>query len=146
MRQLAKLATLNANQVIDNRVNQSDKYTFSINDLLSHLRINKKNVSIEGFDISHHSGKDGVASAVKFSSQGPEKSEYRLFNIPADLTGNDVGSIQHVLERRIKQSNEKPLPEIILIDGGKSQQNPALRTFSKNLKNPIFAIPKAWIS
>jgi len=144
LRQLAKLATLNANQVIDNRVNQSDKYTFSINDLLSHLRINKKNVSIEGFDISHHSGKDGVASAVKFSSQGPEKSEYRLFNIPADLTGNDVGSIQHVLERRIKQSNEKPLPEIILIDGGKSQLNAALRTFSKNLKNPpvILSIAK----
>ena len=40
------------------------------------------NLTIEGFDISHHGGKHAVASAVRFSSNGPEKNKYRLFNIP----------------------------------------------------------------
>ena len=53
---------------------------------------------------------------------GPQKKEYRLFNIPKDLSGNDVGSIEHVLERRIKYyENPEIRPDVILIDGGKTQ-------------------------
>jgi excinuclease ABC subunit C len=133
IRKVAKLAKLNANQVITNRVNQSDKYAYAFKDLLSYLGVQSKKPSIEGFDVSHHGGKDGVASAVKFSTQGPEKSKYRLFNIPLDLSGNDVGSIKYVLERRIKQSDANPLPDIILIDGGKLQLDAALDIFSEKL-------------
>jgi len=131
IRKVAKLAELNANQVIENRVNQADKYLISMNDLASHLALkNKKNLTIEGFDISHHSGKNAVASAVRFSSHGPEKKNYRLFNIPNEFSGNDIGSIRHVLERRIKKKSINPLPDIILIDGGEHQLKIALSTFS----------------
>ena len=131
IRKVAKLAELNANQVIENRVNQADKYLISMNDLASHLALkNKKNLTIEGFDISHHSAKNAVASAVRFSSHGPEKKNYRLFNIPNEFSGNDIGSIRHVLERRIKKKSINPLPDIILIDGGKLQLKIALSTFS----------------
>ena len=131
IRKVAKLGELNANQVIENRVNQADKYLLSMNDLASHLALkNKKNLTIEGFDISHHSGKNAVASAVRFSSHGPEKKNYRLFNIPNEFSGNDICSIRHVLERRIKKKSINPLPDIILIDGGKLQLKIALSTFS----------------
>jgi excinuclease ABC subunit C len=131
MRKLAKLAKLNAYQVIKNRVNQADKYLLSAKDLASHLALNnKKNLTVEGFDISHHSGKNAVASAVRFSSHGPEKKNYRLFNIPEEFSGNDIGSIRHVLERRINKKGINPLPDIILIDGGKLQLEVALSAFS----------------
>ncbi|MAV94387.1 excinuclease ABC subunit UvrC [Pseudomonadota bacterium] len=135
-RKIAKLAKLNANQVIDNRLNRSDKYLFATKDLMSYLGTVKENLIIEGFDVSHHSGKDAVASAVTFSSNGPEKSKYRLFNIPQELSGNDVGSVKHVLERRINKENINPLPDIVLIDGGKLQLKAALSTFSNLIKDP----------
>jgi excinuclease ABC subunit C len=134
IRKVAKLGKLNAYQVIENRVNQADKYSFAIKDLISNLALTKKNLTIEGFDVSHHGGEHAVASSVRFSSYGPEKNMYRLFNIPKELSGNDVGSIQHVLERRLNKAGINPLPDIILIDGGKLQLEAALRTFSKQAK------------
>ena len=135
IRKVAKLGRLNANQVIDNRVNQSDKYLFAIKELISCLAIKKKSLSIEGFDVSHHGGKNAVASAVRFSSIGPEKSKYRLFNIPQELSGNDIGSIEHVLKRRVNKAGSNPLPDIILIDGGRLQLEAALKAFSILEKN-----------
>jgi excinuclease ABC subunit C len=135
IRKVSKLARLNAYQAIENRVNQSDKYSFAIKDLLLNLGLSKKSLTIEGFDISHHSGQDAVASAVRFSSHGPEKKNYRLFNIPKEFSGNDIGSMRHVLERRIKKKSINPLPDIILIDGGKLQLEVALSAFSVLAKN-----------
>jgi excinuclease ABC subunit C len=130
IRKVAKLGKLNANQVIDNRINQADKYSFAIKDILSKIGLKRKNLIIEGFDISHHGGQDAVASAVKFSSNGPEKKDYRLFNIPKEFSGNDIASMKHVLERRINKKNVNPLPDIILIDGGKLQLEAALSAVS----------------
>ena len=130
IRKVAKLGKLNAYQVITNRVSQYDKYSFAIKDLIANLAIPKKTLKIEGFDVSHHGGHNAVASAVSFSSKGPEKEKYRLFNIPKELSGNDVGSVKHVLERRINKANINPLPDIVLIDGGKLQLEAALTTFS----------------
>lgn len=135
-RKVAKLAKLNANQVIENQVNQSDKYLFAINDLTSVLALTKKDLSIEGIDVSHHGGQYAVASLVKFTSKGPDKSKYRLFNIPKELSGNDIGSIKHILERRINKANINPLPDIILIDGGKLQLDAACRIFNGFAKKP----------
>ena len=136
IKKVVKLAKLNANQVIENRVNQSYKYLFAIKSLLSHLSLTSERPTIEGFDISHHGGKDAVASMVRFSMQGPERSQYRLYNIPIELAGNDVGSIRHVLERRIDNASKNSLPDIILIDGGKPQLKTALDIFSQKCIEP----------
>ena len=53
---LLKLAMLNANQVIDNRMSKSEKYSFAIKDLKQRIGLNSKSFSIEGYDISHQSG------------------------------------------------------------------------------------------
>jgi len=138
VRKIAKLGKFNANQVIENKVNMAYKYQFAIKDLILNLGLKKKDLIIEGFDISHQSGKYAVASAVRFSSSGPEKKNYRLFNIPNELSGNDIGALKHILERRIKKASIYQLPDIILIDGGKLQLEAALSTFSKLLeKTPL---------
>jgi len=131
-KQLIKLAIFNANQVIENKIGKSDKYAHAMQNLSQYLGLNNTNLLIEGYDVSHHAGKHAVASAVKFSNQGPEKKLYKLYNIPAILSGNDIGSIENVLERRIKRSMEDSLPDIILIDGGKAQLNSALKVFRQN--------------
>ena len=135
IRKVAKLGKLNANQVIENRVNQSDKYSFALKDLVSNLSFSKDEITIEGFDVSHHSGQNAVASAIRFSSNGPDKKNYRLFNIPKELSGNDVGSMRHVLQRRINKESTNSLPDIVLIDGGKLQLEAALSAFSILKKN-----------
>jgi len=134
-KQLIKLAIFNANQVIENKIGKSDKYSHAMQNLSQYLGLKNTNPLIEGYDVSHHAGKYAVASAVKFSNQGPEKKFYRLYNIPAIFAGNDIASIENVLERRIDRSSQDSLPDIILIDGGKAQLNSALKIFRQKSKH-----------
>jgi excinuclease ABC subunit C len=137
-KQLSKLAIFNANQVIENKIGKSDKYDHAMQNLSHYLGLDKTDLLIEGYDVSHHGGKYAVASAVTFSNNGPEKKLYKLYNIPPLYAGNDVGSIKNILERRVQSSRENSLPDIILIDGGKSQLNAALRVFkAKQSQQPI---------
>ena len=123
IRPIFNLCRLNAKQVIKNHISKEDKYTFAMQELSSYLGL--KNIKkIEGYDVSHFSGDNAVASCVVFSKQGPEKKNYRLFNIPAELSGNDIGSLEHVIQRRIKYYVDSDLkPDVILVDGGKNQLN-----------------------
>ena len=115
------LCNLNAKQVIKNHISKEDQYTFAFNELSNYLGI--KNINkIEGYDVSHISGENAVASCVVFSITGPLKNNYRLFNIPRKLSGNDIGSLEHVIERRIKYYDDPNIkPDLLLIDGGKTQ-------------------------
>tara|TARA_B100000242_G_scaffold199271_1_gene144149 strand:- start:2340 stop:4127 length:1788 start_codon:yes stop_codon:yes gene_type:complete len=121
IRPIFNLCKLNAKQVIKNHISKEEKYTFAINELSQYLGI--KNINkIEGYDVSHFSGENAVASCVVFSKYGPQKKDYRLFNIPTELSGNDIGSLEHVVKRRLKYySNPELKPDLILIDGGKNQ-------------------------
>jgi excinuclease ABC subunit C len=141
-KQLVKLAIFNANQVIENKIGKSEKYDHAMKNLSHHLGLNKTRLLIEGYDVSHHAGKYAVASLVKFSNQGPEKKLYKLYNIPALYGGNDIGSLENVLKRRINRAEENSLPDIILIDGGKAQLNAALRIFKQKHKPIILSIVK----
>ncbi len=121
IRPIFNLCKLNAQQVIKNHISKEDKYTFALNELSEYLGMKDIN-KIEAYDVSHISGENAVASCVVFSKTGPEKNNYRLFNIPKDLSGNDVGSLEHVLERRVKYFDDPEIkPDLLLIDGGKTQ-------------------------
>ncbi len=123
IRPIFNLCKLNAMQVIKNHLSKEDKYTFAFNELASYVGL-KDIKKIEAYDVSHLSGENGVASCVVFSKIGPDKKNYRLFNIPKDLSGNDVGSLKHVMERRLKYYDDpKTKPDLLLIDGGINQLN-----------------------
>jgi excinuclease ABC subunit C len=124
IRPIYNLCKLNAKQVIKNHLSKSDKYEFAFNDLKNHIGYKKSIKKIEAYDVSHISGDHAVASCIVFSNEGPCKKEYRIFNIPKELSGNDVGSLEHVIHRRIKYyDNEGTKPDLILIDGGSNQLN-----------------------
>ena len=117
IRPIYNLCKLNAKQIIENHLSKSDKYNFAFDDLKNHIG-NKKDIKkIEAYDISHISGNHAVASCVVYTNEGPSKKEYRTFNIPRELSGNDVGSLEHVIQRRIKYYDNKEIkPDLILIE------------------------------
>ena len=140
IRPIFNLCKLNAMQVIKNHISKEDKYTFALNELSNYL--GKKDINkIEGYDVSHISGDNAVASCVVYSKKGPLKNNYRLFNIPQKLSGNDIGSLEHVIERRLKYYDDpKTKPDLILIDGGKSQLRFVNEVISKSEHKKIDVI------
>lgn len=93
---------------------------------------------IEAFDISNISGTHTVASMVCWKNNQPDKKNYRKFKIKSVEGVNDFASMQEVLTRRYQRSlsGEKPLPDLILIDGGKGQLNMAVKVL-EDLKIPL---------
>lgn len=82
---------------------------------------------IEGYDISHMSGTDNVASMVVFTNGMPNKAEYRKFKMR--LKGNnDFAHMKEAISRRLSPKNVKSwgLPSLFLIDGGKGQLTSAI--------------------
>jgi excinuclease ABC subunit C len=79
--------------------------------------------SLVCFDISHAQGTDVVASAVWFENARPKRSEYRKFKIQVYEGNDDFRSMHEVVTRffRRRLDEEKPLPDLAVIDGGKGQ-------------------------
>lgn len=92
---------------------------------------------IEGYDISHLSGKEVYGSMTVMTDGEIDKKEYRLFKI-SQQENNDFAALKEVLERRLKHK-EWPRPDLLLIDGGR----PQLRELKKlNIKIPIVGLSK----
>lgn len=87
------------------------------------LELEKPPVYIEGFDISNIQGTDPVASMVVFKDGQPAKDNYRRYKIKTVEGPNDYAMMKEVVERRYRRvlEEERPLPDLILIDGGKGQ-------------------------
>lgn len=89
---------------------------------------------VECFDISHIQGTNTVASMVMFENGLPKKSGYRKFKVRStEDKPDDFKSLQEVVERRYsgKLAETLPLPDLIIIDGGKGQLSSVMETFEK---------------
>lgn len=81
---------------------------------------------MECFDISHTFGEYPIASCVVFGSEGPQKSDYRRYNVKGVKGGDDYGAMEFALNKRYKNVNDvKNVPDVLFIDGGKGQLNKA---------------------
>jgi excinuclease ABC subunit C len=97
------------------------------------LRLKSHPVIIEGFDNSNIQGTTPVASCVVFRNGLPSKRDYRHFNIKTVEGPDDFASMEEIIYRRYhRQLEEKnPLPQLILIDGGKGQLGAAINSLEK---------------
>ncbi len=76
---------------------------------------------IEGYDISHQSGKDVVGSMVVFINGASDRKEYRKFKLRSQKN-DDTGNLREVVERRLKHK-EWEYPDLVILDGGEGQVN-----------------------
>lgn len=96
----------------------------------------KSALLLECYDISHTHGSNTSASMVTFKGSRKNSAGYRLFNIHTKTNGDDPRALKEALERRLKHA-EWQLPNLILIDGGKSQLSQL-----KHIPLPIIGIAK----
>ncbi len=96
------------------------------------LHLKQLPVIIEAFDISNISGTHTVASMVTWKNGKADRDHYRKFKIQSVDGPDDFASMKEVLTRRYQRSvtGEKPLPNLILIDGGKGQLNMAIQVLA----------------
>ncbi len=132
-----------------NATNMLLQETTKINPLIelqNQLKLDTLPRRIEGYDISNTGGEESVGSLVVFESGEPLKSDYRKFKIKSVQGPNDVLSIKEVLRRRYIKvlSGEEPLPDLILVDGGKGQLSAAVQVLKElDIKDiPIVSLAK----
>jgi excinuclease ABC subunit C len=94
------------------------------------LRLSVEPRHIECFDNSNIQGTNPVAACVVFKDGKPSKKDYRHFNIKTVEGPNDFASMEEVVYRRYKRllDENQPLPNLIIIDGGKGQLSSALKS------------------
>jgi excinuclease ABC subunit C len=115
------LARTQAEDYLKHHLASKESYKFQFESLCQDLDAEEGAQRIECYDTSHTGGDAVVASCVVFNRDGPDRSEYRRFNIKEVKPGDDYGALQEVLTRRFRKLPEGQgiRPDIVLIDGGK---------------------------
>ena len=95
------------------------------------LRLPESPIHIECFDNSNIQGSNPVAACVVFRQGKPSKKEYRHYSIKTVEGPDDFASMEEVVFRRYKRllNEDQPLPQLVVIDGGKGQLSAALKSF-----------------
>jgi excinuclease ABC subunit C len=131
-RRLIELAEENARQVLEDKVaamayaaDRADDALFSLQDELDLKVVPRLMVC---FDVSHMQGSDTVASAVVFENGEPRRAAYRHMRIKGEWGNDDYASMEEAVQRyfRRRRDEEKPLPDLAVIDGGKGQLSAAV--------------------
>lgn len=146
-RELVNMAMENALEVLgqqQERLQQQDAHTTgAVRELQQYLQMENAPQRIECFDNSNIQGEDAVSSMVVFEEGKPKKDDYRRFKIKTVQGADDFATMQEVVYRRYKDA-KPPLPDLIIIDGGKGQLH-AAREVLRSLglaKIPTYGLAK----
>ncbi len=131
-REIVELATQNARHLLeDARLAGDDapeeRAADPVYELQRQLGLQKVPRSLVCFDISHAQGTDTVASCVWFQNGRPLRAEYRKFKVKTVEGVDDFASMREIVGRYFKRrlDEAKPLPDLVVIDGGKGQLSSA---------------------
>jgi excinuclease ABC subunit C len=133
IKELVDMANINANRALRKILILDERSDFIVDNGVKQLKealgLTHAPVHIEGFDIANIQGTDPAGSCVVFKNGKPDKSNYRMFRVRIKDTPDDYAMMNEVVYRRyfgVLQRND-PMPDLILIDGGKGQLNVALK-------------------
>jgi excinuclease ABC subunit C len=130
-----ELANRNARLSHESRFRKStqDRLQIAASRLGQILGYDRDIQKIESFDISNIQGTDSVAGMVVLDRGKFDKNQYRVFNIKTVIGADDFRSMAEAVDRRYRRliEEDKPLPDMILIDGGRGQLNAALAALNK---------------
>ncbi|MBM7624167.1 excinuclease ABC subunit UvrC [Sporohalobacter salinus] len=135
--QLINMAQRNAKYNLKDYLIKSDyqkrKPLKAVKELQTYLDLSQPPIRIEGFDISNIQGTDPVASLVVFENGSSKKGDYRRFKIKTVEGPDDFAMMKEVIKRRYSRllEEDRKLPDLILIDGGKGQLNAALEVLDE---------------
>ena len=125
---------LNLIKMVENNININieDKKNNVVEDLAQLLEIDEGINSIECYDISNLRNDFIVGCMIRFEDGKLNKKMYRKFRIKSTLTQDDPLCMYEVLKRRLSHKVDWPLPDLILIDGGKTQLNAVKKAFEES--------------
>ena len=110
--------------------------------LLKHDNEEVNGFRIEAYDAAHMSGKNSVGVMTVVENGVVQKSQYRKFILRKAARGDDVGSLEEILTRRLAHT-EWPMPDLIVVDGSVAQRNRALKVLSEAGKHiPVVGVVK----
>ncbi len=129
-RKLVELARKNASDAIKIKEGMQAQREAAAGNLAKALDIDAELKRIECYDISNTQGTNNVASMVVFTDGKPDRKKYRQFKIKGFEGANDFASLNETLERRLVRGlrgdeSFLPMPDLIIIDGGKGQLHAA---------------------
>lgn len=128
---LVSMASGNAARVLEEQALRlqaaNERTDGALLELADYLDLEAPPERIECFDISHIQGAETVASMVVFEGGQPKKDDYRRYKLQTvEGKPDDFKSMQEVVGRRYRELTSAPLPDLIIIDGGKGQLSSAL--------------------
>jgi excinuclease ABC subunit C len=134
---LMAMAQKNVAQSLDKQLlsqtQEDQKALATLVKLQEELKLNKPPRRIECFDISNIQGTDNVSSLVVFENAQPKRADYRHFKIKSvEGQADDFASMEETVHRRYRRvlDEDRAMPDLIIIDGGKGQLNAALSALS----------------
>jgi excinuclease ABC subunit C len=132
-RRLVDLALENARQRLHDRLESGRDIETALAEIRSRLRLPSLPERIECFDISNIAGSLAVGSMVQFVGGNPNRNAYRHYRIRTVEGSDDFAMMHEVLSRRYRRLIEagQPLPDMILVDGGKGQLNVAVEVMKE---------------
>lgn len=151
-KKLLELSLLNVKQYKLDRLKQAEKLNPEqksmrlMKEIQTQLKLEKPPMQIECFDNSNISGTDAVAACVVFKKCKPSKQDYRKYQIKTVTGPDDYASMKEVVFRRYSRlkAEGKPLPDLIITDGGKGQMEVVRQVVEDELqlKIPIAGLAK----
>lgn len=128
-KKLIELSIINCRELIEQTtVQRSGDATPILKNLQQILRLKKLPIRIECIDNSNMLGQNAVSSCVVFINGKAAKSQYRIYNVKTVEGPNDYATMEEVITRRYGKMEEKELPDLLILDGGKGQLHVGIDT------------------
>ena len=120
-RRLVEIATRNAQIGLEQRLAAQESVEMAMEQVREACGLSRLPNRIECYDVSNLQGTLAVASRVVFEAGQPLKSAYRKYRIREAEAGDDYGCLREVLRRRLARVEAEPLPDLLMVDGGRGQ-------------------------